>query len=84
MRSSVFCKEAFRVRESRPERAVERKRRGVNRKRRIAYRLRVKNWDEQARAMFAAGNIHYDLAERDRGLGEGGLGRCTCWPGGWG
>ena len=46
----------------------------IERKRRIAYRLRDRNWDEQPRPMFAAGNIHYDLADRDRGVGEGGIG----------
>jgi hypothetical protein len=46
----------------------------VNRKRRIAYRLRARNWNEQARPMLAARNIHYDLAKKDRGLGEGGIG----------
>ena len=60
--------------ESRHERAVERKRRWVNRKRRIAYRLRARAWKERSGPMFAARNIHYDLAEKDRGLGEGGIG----------
>lgn len=48
--------------------------RGLERKRRIAYRLRDRNWEEQARPMFAASNIHYDLTQRARGLGEGGIG----------
>jgi len=62
------------VSESRPERTVERQRRWINRKRRIAYRLRARAWKERSGPMFAARNIHYDLAEKDRGLGEGGIG----------
>ena len=62
------------MRTSRHDGAAERKRKLVERKRRIAYRLRDRNWEEQPRPMFAASNIHYDLARRDRGLGEGGIG----------
>ena len=51
-----------------------RRQKSVERKRRIAYRLRERHWEEQPRPMFAARNIHYDLADRDRGLGEGGIG----------
>ena len=46
----------------------------MKRKRRIAYRLRERHWEEQPRPMFAARNIHYELADRDRGLGPGGIG----------
>jgi hypothetical protein len=46
----------------------------VNRKRRIQYRLRERTWPPQDRPMFAASNIHYELADRVRGLGPGGLG----------
>jgi hypothetical protein len=46
----------------------------TERKRRIAYRLRERHWKEQPRPMFRARNIHYELADRDRGLGEGGIG----------
>ena len=62
------------MRDRRHEGAVERQRRWVNRKRRMAYRLRARAWGERPRPMFAARNIHYDLAEKDRGLGEGGIG----------
>ena len=51
-----------------------RRQKGLERKRSIACRLRDRNWEDQPRPMFAASNIHYDLAERDRGLGEGGIG----------
>jgi len=45
----------------------------AERKRRIASRLRERHWPEQPRPMFTASNIHYELADRDRGLGEGGI-----------
>ncbi len=44
------------------------------RKQRIQYRLRDINWKEQSKPMFSAGNIHYDIAERARGLAYGGIG----------
>ena len=44
------------------------------RKRRIEYRLRDRNWPAQKEPMFRASNIHYDVAERARGLGVGGIG----------
>ncbi len=46
----------------------------VERKRKISYRLRDRNWADQPRPMFAASNIHYDVSARARGLGEGGIG----------
>jgi len=46
----------------------------VNRKRRIQYRLRERIWASQDRPMFTASNIHYELADRVRGLGPGGIG----------
>ncbi len=45
-----------------------------HRRRRIGYRLRERVWDERPRPRVAASNIHYALAERDRGLGEGRIG----------
>jgi hypothetical protein len=45
-----------------------------NRKRRIQYRLRERTWVPQDRPMFTASNIHYELADRVRGLGPGGIG----------
>ncbi|MEE9269111.1 MAG: IS1380 family transposase [Candidatus Krumholzibacteria bacterium] len=45
-----------------------------NRKRRIAYRLRDMDWSPQDEPMLKAGNIHYDLSGRARGLGSGGIG----------
>ena len=53
---------------------VERKRKLINRQRRIQHRLRDINWADQPRPMFTASNIHYELADRVRGLGPGGIG----------
>ena len=53
---------------------AERKRKSINRKRRIEYRLRHRHWTNQPRPMLAAGNIQYELADRVRGLGPGGIG----------
>ena len=46
----------------------------TNRKRRIAYRLRERVWAPQDRPMFSASNIHYELGDKARGLGPGGIG----------
>jgi Transposase DDE domain group 1 len=46
----------------------------ANRKRRIAYRLRDRVWSPRDRPMLAAANIHYELAEKARGLSAGGIG----------
>jgi len=54
--------------------SASRTRKLVNRKRRIQYRLRDRNWSDQPRPMFAASNIHYELGDRTRGLGAGGIG----------
>jgi hypothetical protein len=61
------CKEAFRVKKK-----ITKKLR--QRKQRIQYRLRDIHWQEQDRPMFSARNIHYDIAERSRGLAYGGVG----------
>jgi hypothetical protein len=67
-------KEAFRVKKNRTETKAERKQRLINRKRRIEYRLRDVVWTDQAKPMFTARNIQYELADRIRGLGPGGIG----------
>ena len=46
----------------------------LRRKRRIVRRLRDRNWRPQARPMFSASNVHYEVADRVRGLGCGGIG----------
>ena len=45
-----------------------------NGKRRIQYRLRKKQWDEQRHPMFQDQNIHYDIAAKSKGLNGAGLG----------
>jgi hypothetical protein len=45
-----------------------------NSKRRIQHRLRKKQWDEQRRPMFKKQNIHFDLADKSKGLRCAGLG----------
>ena len=44
------------------------------RKQRIQYRLRDIHWKEQDKPMFSAKNIHYEIADRSRGLAYGGIG----------
>ena len=44
------------------------------RKQRIERRLKPRNWPAQATPMFKASNVHYELSERDHGLGVGGIG----------
>jgi len=46
----------------------------AKRKQRIQYRLRKKSWPEQSEPMLSAGNIHYDIAQKNRGLAYGGIG----------
>jgi len=67
-------KEAFRVNKSRAQKKVERKRKLSNRRRRIQHRLRDIHWTPQDQPMFTASNIHYELGDRTRGLGPGGIG----------
>jgi hypothetical protein len=61
------CKEAFRVNKSITKQLKRRKQR-------IQYRLRDIHWNEQDKPMFSAKNIHYEIADRSRGLAYGGLG----------
>ena len=46
----------------------------ARRKRRIEKRLAVRRWTTQCRPMFRATNIDYDVADRTRALGVGGIG----------
>ena len=46
----------------------------ARRKRKIMWRLRKRQWAEQAKPMFAARNIHYELSDKARGLACGGIG----------
>jgi len=45
-----------------------------NRKRRIQLRLRQRQWSPRDHPMFGAGNIHYQLSDKTRGLAAGGIG----------
>lgn len=53
---------------------LERKRRMRNSRRRIAYRLREREWEDQAGPMFRGCNVRYEIAARQRGLSVGGIG----------
>jgi len=44
------------------------------RKRKILWRLQERHWADQPDPMFTARNIHYDLADKARGLACGGIG----------
>jgi hypothetical protein len=61
------CKEAFRVSKSIAKQLKRHKQR-------IQYRLRDIHWNEQDKPMFSAKNIHYEIADRSRGLAYGGIG----------
>jgi hypothetical protein len=45
-----------------------------NRKRRIEYRLRDRQWAPQDEPMLSASNIHYELSAKVKGLSAGGIG----------
>lgn len=45
-----------------------------NRKARIARRLGPRNWCDQAKPMLRGGNVRYEMAERTKAVGCGGLG----------
>ncbi len=55
---ALIRKEAFRVSKNIAQRKVERKRKLINRQRRIRYRLRDICWAPQDEPMFTARNIH--------------------------
>ena len=46
----------------------------TSRKRRIGYRLREIHWPDQPEPMLTARNIHYEVAQRARGVSAGGIG----------
>ena len=50
------------------------RRKWLRRKRRIARRNRARAFKARARPMLAARNIHYDMADRTRAVGCGGIG----------
>ena len=46
----------------------------AKRKRRIERRLRKMQWAEQDRSMLSASNIRYEVADKTRAIGCGGIG----------
>ena len=46
----------------------------AKRKRKIAKRLKRRNWKNQAKPMFSASNIHYEIDGRHEGIACGGIG----------
>ena len=56
------------------ERRAERKRRSLQRRKRIKHRLRDRDWEDQPGPMLRGRNIRYEVAERDRGTASGGIG----------
>lgn len=51
-----------------------RQRRAERRKRRIRRRLKDRQWPHQDKPMFRAANVRYDVADRTRAMGYGGIG----------
>jgi hypothetical protein len=45
-----------------------------NRKRRIQRRLAPRHWEDQEQPMMGASNIHYELSDKTRATGYGGIG----------
>jgi hypothetical protein len=43
-------------------------------KKKIAKRVKKRNWENQARPMLSASNIHYDIDGRNKGIANGGIG----------
>ena len=43
-------------------------------KKKLAKRLKRKNYGDQAGPMFQPANLHYEMSERSRGIGFGGIG----------
>ena len=46
----------------------------AKRKKKIAKRVKKRNWENQARPMLSASNIHYDMDGRNKGIANGGIG----------
>ena len=46
----------------------------AKRKRKIARRLKRKQWKNQPKPMFSASNIHYEMDGRHKGISSGGIG----------
>lgn len=46
----------------------------AKRKRKIAKRVKKRNWENQPRPMLSASNSHYDIDGRNKGIANGGIG----------
>ena len=46
----------------------------AKRKKKIAKRLKKRNWENQSKPMLSASNIHYDIDGRNQGIANGGIG----------
>ena len=56
-----------------------------NRKRRIQRRLDPeRGWSDQAEPIMKASNIHYEMAEKSRGVNCGGIGAIHLMVNNWG
>ena len=44
------------------------------RNRKLAKKLKKRNWENQPRPMISGSNIHYDVAGRHNGISCGGIG----------
>jgi len=58
----------------RARKVAGRKHRMEKRRRRIQHRLRDREWEPQDEPMFRGTNVHYDVADRAKALGAGGIG----------
>ena len=58
----------------RAEKRRQLKAQSKKRQRRIQYRLRDRDWEDQSEPMFSARNVHYEIADRSRGVDAGGIG----------
>jgi len=62
------------VKRSKAEFEHRRKKRMNRRRRRIEYRLRERQWDDQPEPMLRCRNIRYEIADRTRAISSGGIG----------
>ena len=75
---TLLRKEAFRGSRNIAQEKVQRKRKLLNRKRRIQYRLGDITWRPRDEPMCTAGNVHDESGDRVRRVASGGSGQSTC------
>jgi len=66
------------VKHRRTKLSQQRKRESRKRQRRIAYRNRVRKWDDQPSVMFQGTRVRYEFSQRHEGLAFGGIGAVHC------